>query len=667
MAYQSNMAKKRPLNKQGFRLKKDVLPESGFIRELLDEGDRERKIDIVYEAKRCWDSLSQSRKLARRCRRYAYGDQWGDLIEDPEHKGEWITEDFHIRSQGNIPLKNNLIKGFLNAVLGQYRGNETDTVCTARDREEQEYGEMMTVALQANHQINMINEVDARTLEAFLINGVAVHKESWGYRRGKMDSWTDDVPFEHFFVDPNMKDVRHWDIDIIGQIHDMSFQNLISTFSKKRSDAVRLKNIYSFCNSAYFLSAARTLMPDRQDSLDFLVPYESGLCRVIEVWRRETKERLRCHDAYNGEVYTAETSLKGEIERENNRRIQEAATYGVEAEDVALIEYEWYLDRPWCFYFLSPYGDIIEQGECSYIHNEHPFTLKIYPFINKEAHSFVESLIDAQRYVNRMIILNDFILRNSAKGVLMFPDSLRPDDMSKEDIAHEWVRHDGVIFYTPKPGVTEKPFQVASNLTNIGTYDMISLQMKLMQETSGVYSAMQGKDAPAGTAASLYRQQSINSSNNLSDILTSFKSFLSERDTKKVKMLQQFYTERRYFNITGNTSGMKFYDPEKVSDVEYDIAISDSMQTPTYRMAMNELLVDLFKAQAITVEQMLETGSFPFADKLLQSIRSAKENMQQGMAGQIPQDVMSQVNAGANPQMMAMLNGGQNNSQAQPQ
>lgn len=663
MIYQSRTAK--TWNK-GFRLKKDVLPDNKFIRELVGDGYSDRKFEVLWAAKRCWDSLSQSRKLARRCRRYAYGDQWSDLIENPEKKGEWITEDFHIRSQGNIPLKNNLIKGFLNAVLGQYRGNETDTVCTARDREEQEYGEMMTVALQANHQINMINELDARTLEAFLISAVAVHKESWGYKRGKMDSWTEDVPFEQFFVDPNMKDVRHWDIDIIGQIHDMSFQNLLSTFSKKREDAVRLKNLYAYCNSAQFLSAARTFMPDRQDNVDFLVPFENGLCRVIEVWRKETKERLRCHDLYSGEVFTCETSLKGEIERENNRRIQEAATYGVGAEDVALIEYEWVLDRPWCFYFLTPYGDVIEQGECPYNHKEHPYTIKIYPFINKEAHSFVESLIDAQRYVNRMIILNDFLLRNSAKGVLMFPDALRPDDMSKEDIAHEWIRHDGVIFYTPKPGV-ELPKQIASNLTNVGTYDMISLQMKLMQETSGVYSAMQGKDAPSGTAASLYRQQSINSSNNLSDILTSYKSFLTERDTKKVKMLQQFYTEKRYFNITGNTNGMKFYDPDKVCDVEYDIAISDSIQTPTYRMAMNELLVDLFKSQAITVEQMLETGNFPFADKLLQSIRSAKENMQEGgVPGAIPQDVMNQVNANANPQMLAMLSGG-NNNQVQPQ
>jgi hypothetical protein len=236
-----------------------------------------------------------------------------------------------------------------------------------------------------------------------------------------MDSWTDDVPFEQFFVDPNMRDVRHWDIDIIGQVHDLSFETLLSTFSKKRKDAVRLKNLYSYCNSSQFLSAARTFMPDRQDNIDFLVPYENGLCRVIEVWRRETKERLRCHDLYSGEVFTCETSLKREIEQENNRRIQEAFNYGVEAEDVALIEYEWVLDRPWCFYFLTPYGDVIEQGECPYNHKEHPYTIKIYPFINKEAHSFVESLIDAQRYVNRMIILNDFLLRNSAKGVPMSP------------------------------------------------------------------------------------------------------------------------------------------------------------------------------------------------------------------------------------------------------
>ena len=43
---------------------------------------------------------------------------------------------------------------------------------------------------------------------------------------------------------------------------------------------------------------------------------------------------------------------------------------------------------------------------------------KAYPFIDGEIHSFVADVIDQQRYTNRLITLNDWVIRASAKGVL---------------------------------------------------------------------------------------------------------------------------------------------------------------------------------------------------------------------------------------------------------
>ena len=42
----------------------------------------------------------------------------------------------------------------------------------------------------------------------------------------------------------------------------------------------------------------------------------------------------------------------------------------------------------------------------------------------------------------------------------------------------------------------------------------------------------------------------------------------------------------------------------------------------------------------MNLEQMLETGEFPFADKLLQSIKAQREQMEQG---QIPQGIDPQL------------------------
>ena len=51
----------------------------------------------------------------------------------------------------------------------------------------------------------------------------------------------------------------------------------------------------------------------------------------------------------------------------------------------------------------------------------------------------------------------------------------------------------------------------------------------------------------------------------------------------------------------------------------------------------NELLLQLLNAKQINIEQMLQVGAFPFADRLLQLIQAQKQeiqNQQQALAQQ---------------------------------
>ena len=68
-----------------------------------------------------------------------------------------------------------------------------------------------------------------------------------------------------------------------------------------------------------------------------------------------------------------------------------------------------------------------------------------------------------------------------------------------------------------------------------------------------------------------------------------------------------------------------------------------------YRHLANDMLMQLYQSQAISVEQLLEHGDFPFADELLQSIKSQKEQLEQGKVpdGLSPQ-LLQQVEQGAN-------------------
>ena len=127
---------------------------------------------------------------------------------------------------------------------------------------------------------------------------------------------------------------------------------------------------------------------------------------------------------------------------------------------------------------------------------------------------------------------------------------------------------------------------------------------------------------------------------------------------KDVKNMQQFYDTKRVFNIAGRSGAQIEYDPKKIRDVEFDLSITESTSTPAYRHLANDILMQLYQSQAISVEQLLEHGDFPFADELLQSIKSQKEQLAQGRVpdGLSPQ-LLQQAQQNANMEAVNQLHG----------
>lgn len=543
-----------------------------------------------------------------------------------------MREEDYIKSQGNIPLKNNLIRRMVQAVLGVYRSQAKEPTCTARDRDEQKYGETMSTVLQCNMQLNRMTEINARCMEEFLISGFVVQRKWFGWRDNKLDCWTDYVQPNNFFIDNNMRDFRGWDASCVGEVHDISFEELCGRFGRSASDVNRLAEIYRYARDRRVLASAYDDFGyPLQGYYDFLVPRDTTRCRVIEVWRKESKPRYRCHDVNNGDVFKIDIEDFEEfVGSENRHRLQMAAETGMDESEVPLIRYEWFMDSYWYYYYLTPFGDILDEGETPYEHKSHPYVFKAYPFIDGEIHSFVSNVIDQQRYTNRLITMYDWIMRASAKGVLLFPEDCLPDGMSLDDIADEWARFNGVIVMkSPRDGRTV-PQQVANNCTQIGISELLNMQLKFFEDISGVNGALQGKPGYSGMSASLYNQQAQNATTSLLDLLDSFSSFVKDGAYKDVKNIQQFYDTPRVFNIAGKNSAIVEYDPRKIRDVEFDLSIVESTATPAYRAMANDMLMQLWQAQAISVEQLLEHGDFPFADKLLQSIKSQREQLEQG-------------------------------------
>lgn len=611
------------------------------------QGDH-RAFKLLYEAQTYWMSMDTFRRDRERNKNYTYGKQWEDWICI---EGKRMKEEDYIRKQGNVPLKNNLIRRMVQAVLGVYRSQSKEPTCTARDRDEQKYGETMSTVLQCNMQLNRMTGINARCMEEFLISGFVVQRKWYGWRENKLDCWTDYVQPNNFFIDNNMRDFRGWDCSCVGEIHDISFNDLCTRFAHSPADYNKLAEKYKFAQErSYLLTPYNEFGYPADGYDDFLIPRDNTRCRVIEVWKKESKPRYRCHDVNNGDVFKVDIEDFEELVwAENQKRLAEAAEIGMPQEEVPLIKYEWFMDSYWYYYMLTPFGDILEEGETPYEHKSHPYVFKAYPFIDGEIHSFVSNVIDQQRYTNRLITMYDWIMRASAKGVLLFPEECLPKGMSMEDVADEWARFNGVIMIRqPKTG-TALPQQIANNCTQIGISELLNMQLKFFEDISGVNGALQGKPGYSGMSASLYNQQAQNATTSLLDLLDTFSEFIRDGAYKDVKNIQQFYDTPRVFNISGKGASIVEYDPKKIRDVEFDLSIVESTSTPQYRAIANDMLMQLWQAKAISVEQLLEHGDFPFADNLLQSIKSQREQLEQG---QVPDglspELMQQAQQGAN-------------------
>ena len=463
---------------------------------------------ILRQAAVYWMAMAPFRKQRDRCKRYTYGDQWHDRIRVD---GQWMTEEDYIRSQGNEPLKNNLIRRLVRNVVGLYRS-------------------------QGQGARGMGQE---NTLEEFLISGLAVLRKSFGTRRGITGCWTDIVSPDTFFVDNLARDPRGWDISCIGELHDLPFAVLCRHFATSPDDVQRLQRIYAASDYDDRVADACAAFGQHHPAVDFLRP-QGNLCRVIEAWRLEQQPRFRCHDTATGELFQVTAAdYPSMVEAENERRMNIGRCHGKRRGEVALIRAQWFIAEQWRYYFLSPFGDVLEEGDSPYDDGGHPYVFRAYPFIDGEIHSFVADLIDQQRYTNRLITLYDWIMRSSAKGVLLVPEESIPDGYSLADFADEWARFNGVIAVRTKNGA-QMPQQVAMNATNVGIKDLLQTQLDFFEDISGVAGVLQGKRDGNSNNASLFAYQTNNATLSLLDILETFRDFIDEAAQKDQRLQRQF-------------------------------------------------------------------------------------------------------------------------------
>lgn len=425
---------------------------------------------ILEAAYKAWCAAADLRARRQRYKNYTYGNQWCDTVTDS--KGRTIVEGRLLEESGAKPLTNNLIRQLVKTVVGRYRTQAAEAGVYNNEK-------LKPLALRNN-----LAELDSRLLEEFLISGCAIQRIVDERRWGGYGVWVDNVDPRDFFVNA-FKDPRGWDIDLIGMLHDMTLPEVINRFGAGSPERVaELRRLYAQGGDGSGIAPAISL-GEASDAENFFCAATPARCRVIEVWTFDCRE-------------TAPGSTG--------------------------------MDFAWHCRYIAPDGTVLSEFDSPYPHQGHPFAVKLYPLTDGEVHSFVEDVIDQQRYINRLIVMIDKMMATSAKGVLLFPMRQMVENLKWDDITRVWAHSDGVIPIRGDEGPL--PQQVITNTSGSGAYQLLQMQLKLFEDISGVGDALLGRTHGTARGVEMFDTQVRNATIALADIFDTFTAFTQARNEK---------------------------------------------------------------------------------------------------------------------------------------
>lgn len=440
--------------------------------------------DIFTRARQAWEAAANLRRARLRYKRYTFGRQWSDSVVTPD--GRRMSEADSLSRQGQYPVQANLIRPIVKSIVGLYRTNHHDDYSGSP----------------------ALLELDARSLEEFLISGCVIHRVS------PPAATPEAVPLPRFFIDS----LSTPEPEIMGVLHDMTLSQILIRFSHGRQDTVdRLTALFNECALSDAVAPSRDIGFSVNDALDWHSARSSVSMRVIEIWDRVVVSSLRCLDGEAGDMTFLPYERRYEIAAENARRRRSGRKPIKVRRDMTV---------RWRCSFYTGTGVLIDTR----MESRHPFVYRFFPLIDGEVHPFVEDLIHQQRHINRLLTLHDFVLAHCAKGALLIPDTQVSDSMPVDELAARWASPNGVILYKGE-NYAPAPTQIITGSAGLGVDAVIARQMSLLQEVSGVSGVLRGCDPSGSTGAALYQRMQEGSQIALADLLGTFDAFIAARDS----------------------------------------------------------------------------------------------------------------------------------------
>lgn len=601
-----------------------------------------------------WSNLTDTRNRANRNYEYYIGNQWYERINviDKYGNNSTVTEDYYIRSNGRIPFVQNILQQIGKNIIGQYELSPSQSIVKSRNREDQKRSDMLSGALDEGMDINNIQILEPRQLEAFLNSGMIISKVGWEYWPEKDRSDLKYALVNYTNIAFNAyNDPRGEGINFIGEIIDASIETVLAAFAKTEADEEAIRSMFPNGGNKYSKqnSSSRTGTGEDVKNNDFATPSDLSLCRVYACWEKRGEWRMREHDYLQGTLKVTKRTQK-QIDIENTERLRFCEQNGVQPDPkLHFIQSERRFEEFWYYKFLTANYECLAEGESPFEHQSHPYIITAYPLLNGRIWGYNEMLIDSQRQINRLLSLQDAILGGSAKNLLVIPEEALKGEQSSslDEIAEEHSRINGTIVLDLKNGGA-LPQTLTGSAASLGIKDMVGSYITLIMNLSGISGAIQGQKANAGTPSSQYAQEAQNSQINVLDVMTTFKFHKQLRDSKALRVIRQYKPDGPLASNKTNKEAMMYKAEEVRAIKDVDVSVSQSTDTPIYRSIMQDKLMFFVEKGLMDIETMAQLSDESWAEPLLAIIEKRKAEQPgqmtpemaaqlQGVQGQIQQ------------------------------
>lgn len=447
---------------------------------------------LLDECRAAWDTLSAFRARRLRCRDFAAGRQWGDTVRFPD--GRLLSEGRSFEEGGRIPVTNNLIRRVITQYAGKYRQLRSGGGSPGLDRAPGE-----------------LDENDVRGFQEFLISGMALQRVGCGEKWLPKAASVCISPERVFFSRFSQPDASDW--RFIGLLHDLSLAGVMMDFSGGRIPGAEvIMNAYrSGCRRRSNLCRPDGTGFDYCDSSD-------GLVRVIEVWRKAPQRVVSVFDPESGHCLTGvgAPGCDKALEEANAARAGRSKQ-----------PFDWTAEAADCIeHTLMLTDGMVLAREYLPADAPIPLVVRLYSMIDGEVSSTVESMIDQQKFINRLVMLLDDTLASAAKGVLLFPSDQLPEGLTWRDLRRLWSSPGAIIPFR-RTSRHVQPRQVTSAGTSAGAAELLRTQLALFDEISGTGS--DSSDSRA-TGADMLRLQQDRAAVAMLDVLSAYNEFICRRN-----------------------------------------------------------------------------------------------------------------------------------------